>query len=168
MDFPGFFYLLWNNDLFSNFYNSTSLGWQTETLMELCSSKTARKMCFPSRGCSCVSRPKQSIDSSFLHRHMVFCVILGWGSREEWGMVVVVSVNVCVSGCLECLESNITRPWTFNTTLHKPHTILRWLTQYDWSVTKFPVLSGLEWTPELSVWISEEGKKGGVNISVYH
>lgn len=136
---------------------------QGEDWLKHWSSWAARKMCFLfQRLFTC--QPPQTINGFIFSPspHGLLCNIRPEHGRD-WGMVVVVSVNVGVSGCLECQtflpESNISRAGTFNTT-YTLHTILQWLTLYDWSVTKFPVLSGLGWTPELSVWISEEGKKG--------
>lgn len=129
--------------------------------IKLCSSTAAWKMHFPSRGCSCVSRPKQSMDSSFLHDHMAFCVILGRSTRDEWGMVVVVSVNVCVSGCLECQtfpESNITRSRTFNTTqtsFNPAVTHPIWLVRNEISSSLRTWVDS--WTRRLNFWIRKEG-----------
>lgn len=54
--------------------------------INLGSSTTARKMCFPSsRDCSSVSHAEQSIDSSFVHHHMAFCVILGRSTEMNGG-----------------------------------------------------------------------------------
>lgn len=76
-------------------------------------------MCVPSKGCSRVSHSKQSIDSSCLHGHMAFCVILGWSTEMNggWWWLVSTSASPGVWN-VKCFppESNIIRSGTFNTT----------------------------------------------------
>lgn len=76
---------------------------------------TSGKIVLPG-GCSCVRRPP---NNQSIHRFSIttwfFCVILGWSDPDEWWGWWW-SVSTSVSGCLECLQSNIAGPRTFNTT----------------------------------------------------
>lgn len=126
--------------------------------IKLCGSTTERKMCFPYRGCSCVSHPKQSIDSSFLHRHMAFCVILAPEMNGGWWWWLVSTSPSVWNVRLFPLESNITRSWTFNTTQasHNPavtHPI--WLVRNEISSSLRTWVDS--WTLRLNFWGRKEG-----------
>lgn len=123
------FYLLQNHDLFSN--NNINISpWQRSETPKL--SSFGKKNVFSFQGCSCVSCPEQSIDSSFLHRHMAFSVILGQTTDREWGgmVVAVVVVSVVASASpgvwyARLFPLNLIKPGLRHATLHWLYTGLQ-------------------------------------------
>lgn len=150
------FHLLWNHHhLCSNIHINISSSESCTEMLQWSGQTPAKKKCvFLPEAAHVSAAPKQSSDSSFLCRHMAFGVILGHSTdRNDTREGRSASPSVW-NARLFPLKSNIIR---HKTRLHKrQHS--QWLTLYDWSATKFPVLSGLGWTLVPSVWISEEGK----------
>lgn len=127
-----------------------------------------KKNVFSFQSCSCVSRPKQSIDSSFLRCHMAFCVILGRSTEMNggWWLVSTSASPGVWNARLFPAESNITWSGTFNTTYasHNPAvTHPMWLVRNEISSSLRTWVDS--WTLRLNFW---GRKEGGVNISSYH